>query len=214
MRVTRARGNRDRDSLVVPLSTASKPRVEDTGTTGAQDCLENQNVATETETKMNTYDFGIGPQAHEWIHKQTSLIQAVEQSLLYFLGHATATTTTRTNVLTRRAEAFYTALQDLATTMSASPLFQSHEIIGSSVLLCYDLMPNNEENVSVKWIDFSHVSEKKKNDKGGKGGGCEEGEEGDEGDEGGEDAEEIGPDGVLDGVQNLADLFKKIAKEH
>jgi hypothetical protein len=81
-------------------------------------------------------------------------------------------------------------------------------------LLCYDLMPNNEENVSVKWIDFSHVSEKKKNDKSGKGGGCEEGEEGDEGDEGDEGAEEIGPDGVLDGVQNLADLFKKIAKEH
>ena len=75
-------------------------------------------------------------------------------------------------------------------------------------------MANNEENVSVKWIDFSHVSEKKKNDKGGKGGEGGGGDEGDEGDEGGEDAEEIGPDGVLDGVQNLADLFKKIAKEH
>ena len=48
----------------------------------------------------------------------------------------------------------------------------------------------------------------------GKGEEGEEGDEGDEGGEGDEGAEEIGPDGVLDGVQNLADLFKKIAKEH
>ena len=146
-------------------------------------------TTTTTTTKKCTYDFGIGPKVHAWVHQQSSVDNAATQSLLYFLGKGSATTTPL--VFKQRAWAFATALKDFALALSTSLLFQSHEIIGSSVLLCYDLVLRIDPKVSIKWIDFSHVSER--NGSGGEKGG-------------------LRPDGVLEGVENLAALFETIAK--
>ena len=148
--------------------------------------LENKNPE-----KVNTYNFGKGVDTLDWTKRQASLNAAAEYSLRYFLGGD--------DINKVRASAFSKKLMEFAEVMSSSLLLRTHEIIGSSILLCYDLSQGNEDNVCVKWIDFSHVHLKETK-------GVEVVK-----DEG--KCNYIGPDGIIEGVRNLATLLQQIAEK-
>ena len=152
------------------------------------------------------YRFGQGPSAHAWIQRNETPEDAAVRSLAFFIGMNLSANGIGANADTERAKRaklralfFASELERFAEALEASNVLHAFEVIGSSVLLYYDVSFDPAANsggvcgngkIGLKWIDFSHAIVKPSP----------------------EDIEAAGmrQNNVLMGVRNLASLLRSL----
>jgi ubiquinone/menaquinone biosynthesis C-methylase UbiE len=156
------------------------------------------------KSALQGYRFGQGPRAHAWAEQNNTPEDAALRSLAYFIGMNLSNdgSDANTNPLNMqraqaRAAQFASKLERFADTLDASNLLHTYEIIGSSVLLYYDMTcdpmikTGGGTGLGITWIDFSHAVLKPQ----------------------AKDVEAAGmrPNNLLCGVRNIATLLRTLA---